>query len=151
MMCGPSGSELLEEEAVELLEAASLEAAELLELLELDELELVLLDEDAVDELLVLLELLAVLELLVLVELLAVLEPLGLVEVELEEVLDDVELLELGGAGGVPPQDDRIMAAIIAADAAVETIRSPVFFKRISISPFKNANPMRNSADPSFS
>lgn len=123
----------------ELLEAASLEAAELLELLELDELELTLLDEDAVDELLVLLELLAVLELL------------GLVEVELEEVLDDVELLELGGAGGVPPQDDRIMAAIIAADAAVETIRSPVFFKRISISPFKNANPMRNSADPNFS
>ena len=139
MMCGPSGSELLEEEAVELLEAASLEAAELLELLELDELELTLLDEDAVDELLVLLELLAVLELL------------GLVEVELEEVLDDVELLELGGAGGVPPQDDRIMAAIIAADAAVETIRSPVFFKRISISPFINANPMRNSADPNFS
>lgn len=123
----------------ELLEAASLEAAELLELLELDELELTLLDEDAVDELLVLLELLAVLELL------------GLVEVELEEVLDDVELLELGGAGGVPPQDDRIMAAIIAADAAVETIRSPVFFKRISISPFKNANPMRNPADPNFS
>ena len=139
MMCGPSGSELLEEEAVELLEAASLEAAELLELLELDELELTLLDEDAVDELLVLLELLAVLELL------------GLVEVELEDVLDDVELLELGGAGGVPPQDDRIMAAIIAADAAVETIRSPVFFKRISISPFINANPMRNSADPNFS
>ena len=136
MMCGPSGSELLEEEAVELLEAASLEAAELLEL---DELELTLLDEEAADELLVLLELLAVLELL------------GLVEVELEEVLDDVELLELGGAGGVPPQDDRIMAAIIAADAAVETIRSPVFFKRISISPFKNANPMRNSADPNFS
>lgn len=126
----------------ELLEAASLEAAELLEL------ELVLLDEDAVDELLVLLELLATLELLVL---LATLELLGLVEVELEEVLDDVELLELGGAGGVPPQDDRIMAAIIAADAAVETIRSPVFFKRISISPFKNANPMRNSADPNFS
>ena len=122
MMCGPSGSELLEEEAVELLE--------------LDELELVLLDEDAVDELLVLL---------------AVLELLGLVEVELEEVLDDVELLELGGAGGVPPQDDRIMAAIIAADAALETIRSPVFFKRISIAPFKNANPMRNSADPNFS
>lgn len=132
-MCGPSGSELLEEEAVELLEAASLEAAELLEL---DELELVLL------------ELLATLELLVL---LAVLELLGLVEVELEDVLDDVELLELGGAGGVPPQDDRIMAAIIAADAALETIRSPVFFKRISISPFKNANPMRNSADPNFS
>ena len=125
----------------ELLEAASLEAAELLEL---DELELTLLDEDAVDELLVLLELLATLELLVL---LAVLELLGLVEVELE----DVELLELGGAGGVPPQDDRIMAAIIAADAAVETIRSPVFFKRISISPFINANPMRNSADPNFS
>lgn len=143
MMCGPSGSELLEEEAVELLEAA--------ELLELDELELTLLDEEAADELLVLLELLAVLELLVLLELLAVLELLGLVEVELEEVLDDVELLELGGAGGVPPQDDRIMAAIIAADAAVETIRSPVFFKRISISPFKNANPMRNSADPNFS
>lgn len=133
MMCGPSGSELLEEEAVELLEAASLEAAELLEL---DELELVLL------------ELLATLELLVL---LGVLELLGLVEVELEDVLDDVELLELGGAGGVPPQDDRIMAAIIAADAALETIRSPVFFKRISISPFKNANPMRNSADPNFS
>ena len=132
-MCGPSGSELLEEEAVELLEAASLEAAELLEL---DELELVLL------------ELLATLELLVL---LGVLELLGLVEVELEDVLDDVELLELGGAGGVPPQDDRIMAAIIAADAALETIRSPVFFKRISISPFKNANPMRNSADPNFS
>lgn len=148
MMCGPSGSELLEEEAVELLEVASLEEAELLEL---DELELTLLDEDAVDELLVLLELLAVLELLVLLELLAVLELLGLVEVELEEVLDDVELLELGGAGGVPPQDDRIMAAIIAADAAVETIRSPVFFKRISISPFINANPMRNSADPNFS
>ena len=147
-MCGPSGSELLEEEAVELLEVASLEEAELLEL---DELELTLLDEDAVDELLVLLELLAVLELLVLLELLAVLELLGLVEVELEEVLDDVELLELGGAGGVPPQDDRIMAAIIAADAAVETIRSPVFFKRISISPFINANPMRNSADPNFS
>lgn len=141
-MCGPSGSELLEEEAVELLEAASLEAAELLEL------ELMLLDEDAVDELLAVLELLATLELLVL---LAVLELLGLVEVELEEVLDDVELLELGGAGGVPPQDDRIMAAIIAADAAVETIRSPVFFKRISISPFINANPMRNSADPNFS
>ena len=145
MMCGPSGSELLEEEAVELLEAASLEAAELLEL---DELELVLLDEEAVDELLVLLELLATLELLVL---LAVLELLGLVEVELEDVLDDVELLELGGAGGVPPQDDRIMAAIIAADAALETIRRPVFFKRISISPFKNANPMRNSANPNFS
>ena len=144
-MCGPSGSELLEEEAVELLEAASLEAAELLEL---DELELVLLDEEAVDELLVLLELLATLELLVL---LAVLELLGLVEVELEDVLDDVELLELGGAGGVPPQDDRIMAAIIAADAALETIRRPVFFKRISISPFKNANPMRNSANPNFS
>lgn len=146
MMCGPSGSELLEEEAVELLEAA--------ELLELDELELTLLDEEAVDELLVLLELLAVLELLATLELLvllAVLELLGLVEVELEDVLDDVELLELGGAGGVPPQDDRIMAAIIAADAAVETIRSPVFFKRISISPFINANPMRNSADPNFS
>lgn len=140
MMCGPSGSELLEEEAVELLEAA--------ELLELDELELVLLDEEAVDELLVLLELLATLELLVL---LAVLELLGRVEVELEDVLDDVELLELGGAGGVPPQDDRIIAAIIAADAALETIRRPVFFKRISISPFKNANPMRNSADPNFS
>ncbi len=139
-MCGPSGSELLEEEAVELLEAA--------ELLELDELELVLLDEEAVDELLVLLELLATLELLVL---LAVLELLGRVEVELEDVLDDVELLELGGAGGVPPQDDRIIAAIIAADAALETIRRPVFFKRISISPFKNANPMRNSADPNFS
>lgn len=148
MMCGPSGSELLEEEAVELLETASLEAAEL------DELELTLLDEDAVDELLVLLELLAVLELLATLELLvllAVLELLGLVEVELEEVLDDVELLELGGAGGVPPQDDRIMAAIIAADAALETIRSPVFFKRISISPFINANPMRNSADPNLS
>lgn len=144
-MCGPSGSELLEEEAVELLEAASLEAAELLEL---DELELVLLDEETVDELLAVLELLATLELLVL---LAVLELLGLVEVELEDVLDDVELLELGGAGGVPPQDDRIMAAIIAADAALETIRRPVFFKRISISPFKNANPMRNSADPNFS
>ncbi len=124
-MCGPSGSELLSEEPVELLEVASLEdAEELLELLELDELELALLDEDAVDELLVLLELLAVLELLV------------LVEVELEEVLEDVELLEddvleLDGAGGVPPQDDRIMAAMIAADAAPETIFNPVFFNRI--------------------
>ena len=114
-------------------------------------------------ELLVEVELLDVLELELLVEFDVELEDVLLLEldVELLDVLDDdvleldveleeVELLvdvlvevlvdvllELDGVGGVPPQEDRIMAAMIAADAAPETILKLVFFNRILISPFR--------------
>lgn len=67
----------------------------------------VVLDEEAVDELLVLLELLAVLELLE-VELLAKLLP---------------ELDGNSGASGIPAQEVRIMADITAAAAAPHTAR----------------------------
>ena len=113
-------------------------------------------------ELLVEVELLDVLELELLVEFDVELEDVLLLEldVELLDVLDDdvleldveleeVELLvdvlvevlvdvllELDGVDGVPPQEDRIMAAMIAADATPETILKLVFFNRILISPF---------------
>ena len=127
MIWGPSGVELLD--VLELLvEVELLDVLELELLVEFDvELEDVLLLELDV-------ELLDVLDDDVL-ELDVELEEVELLVDVLVEVLVDV-LLELDGVGGVPPQEDRIMAAMIAADAAPETILKLVFFNRILISPF---------------
>ena len=92
-------------------------------------------------------------------ELLGVLDAAGwelLAGAELAAVLDEAAVLpeellpELAGTSGIPAQEVRIIAAIIAAEAAPETIRNPVFFKRIFIFPFKKATPIRNPTISDF-